>query len=52
MIKADLKVYSGDIVYIEPVVRGFTQGTRDFLPLISALASVIAIILAIQALSK
>jgi polysaccharide export outer membrane protein len=52
MMKADLKIYSGDIIYIEPVVRGFSRGTRDILPLVSVLASTIAIIVAIQALSK
>jgi polysaccharide export outer membrane protein len=51
MMKADLKVYSGDIIYIEPVVRGFSEGTRDFFPIISVLASLVAIIVAIQALS-
>jgi polysaccharide export outer membrane protein len=52
MMKADLNVYSGDIIYIEPVVRGFSEGTRDYLPLASILASLIAIIVAIQALSN
>lgn len=52
MMKADLKIYSGDIIYIEPVVRGFSEGSRDILPLISILASTVAIIVAIQALSK
>jgi polysaccharide export outer membrane protein len=52
MMKADLKVYSGDIIYIEPVVRGFSEGTKDFLPIVSVLASIVAIIVAIQALSN
>jgi len=52
MMKADLKVYSGDIIYIEPVVRGFSRGSRDILPLVSILASTIAIIVAIQALAQ
>jgi polysaccharide export outer membrane protein len=52
MMKADLKIYSGDIIYIEPVVRGFSKGARDILPLVSILASTIAIIVAIQALSN
>jgi len=52
MMHADLKIYSGDIIYVEPVVRGFSEGTKDFLPLISMLASLIAIIVAIQALSN
>ena len=51
MMKADLKVYSGDIIYVEPVVRGFSKGTRDFLPFVSVFASIIAIIVAIQALA-
>lgn len=51
MIKANLEVYSGDIIYVEPVVRGFSKGTRDFLPIVSVLASVVAIIVAIQALA-
>jgi polysaccharide export outer membrane protein len=51
MMKADLKIYSGDIIYVEPVVRGFAQGTREFLPIVSVLASLVAIIVAIQALS-
>jgi len=52
MMKADLKVYSGDIIYIEPVVRGFSRSSRDILPLVSILASTVAIIVAIQALAK
>lgn len=52
MRKADLRIYSGDIIYIEPVVRGFSRGARDILPLVSILASTVAIIVAIQALSK
>lgn len=52
MMNADLKVYSGDIIYVEPVVRGFSEGSKDFLPLISILASLVAIIVAIQALSN
>jgi len=52
MMKADLKIYSGDIIYVEPVVRGFSEGTRDILPIVSVLASLIAIIVAIQALAK
>ena len=52
MMKADLKVYSGDIIYVEPVVRGFSEGTRDILPIVSVLASLVALIVAIQALSN
>jgi len=52
MMKADLKVYSGDIIYVEPVVRGFSEGTRDILPVVSVLASLVALIVAIQALSN
>jgi polysaccharide export outer membrane protein len=52
MMKADLKVYSGDIIYVEPVVRGFSEGTRDILPIISVLASLVALIVAIQALGN
>ena len=52
MMTADLKIYSGDIIYIEPVVRGFSKGSRDILPLASILASTVAIIVAIQALAK
>ena len=51
MMKADLKIYSGDIIYVEPVVRGFSEGVRDILPIVSVLASLVALIVAIQALS-
>ncbi len=52
MMKADLKIYSGDIIYVEPVVRGFSEGTRDILPIVSVLASLVALIVAIQALGN
>jgi polysaccharide export outer membrane protein len=48
MKQADLKVYSGDIIYVEPVVRVFAESTRDVLPYISVIASLLALILAIQ----
>ncbi len=47
---ADLKVYSGDIIYIEPVVRVFSESTRDLIPVISIITSFVALILAITKL--
>ncbi len=48
MMQADLKIYSGDIIYVEPVIRTFSEGSKDILPLLSVLASLVAIILAIS----
>jgi len=47
---ADLKVYSGDIIYIEPVVRVFSESTRELIPVISIITSFVALILAISKL--
>jgi polysaccharide biosynthesis/export protein len=48
MKQADLKVYSGDIIYVEPVVHVFSESSRDFIPLLSIMTSFVAIILAVQ----
>lgn len=48
MQKADLKVYSGDIIYVEPVVHIISESTRDLIPVISIITSFVALILAIQ----
>ncbi|MBR9999089.1 MAG: polysaccharide biosynthesis/export family protein [Cyclobacteriaceae bacterium] len=48
MKKADLEVYSGDIIYIEPVVRVFSESSRELIPLLSMVTSLVAIILALQ----
>jgi len=48
MQNADLKIYPGDIIYVEPVVRVFSESTRDLIPVISVIASFVALILAIQ----
>ncbi len=50
MQKADLKIYSGDIIYVEPVVRIFSESTRELIPVISIITSFVALILAIQKL--
>lgn len=50
MIMADLKIYSGDVIYVEPVVHAFSEGSKDILPILSVLASISAIILAIVAI--
>lgn len=48
MQKADLRVYSGDIIYVEPVVHVFSESTRNLIPVISIITSFVALILAIQ----
>jgi polysaccharide export outer membrane protein len=48
MKQADLKVYSGDIIYVEPVVRVFSESSRDLIPFISIITSFVALILAIE----
>lgn len=48
MQKADLKIYSGDIIYVEPVVHIISESTRDLIPVISIITSFVALILAIQ----
>jgi polysaccharide export outer membrane protein len=48
MQSADLNIYSGDIIYVEPVVRVFSESTRELIPLISIITSFVALILAIQ----
>jgi polysaccharide export outer membrane protein len=50
MQKADLKIYSGDIIYVEPVVHIFSESTRELIPVISIITSFVALILAIQKL--
>ncbi len=49
---AGLQVYSGDIIYVEPVVRVVSESTRDIGPLVSILTSTIALIVAILSLSN
>jgi polysaccharide export outer membrane protein len=48
MQSADLNIYPGDIVYVEPVVRVFSESTRELIPLISIITSFVALILALQ----
>ncbi len=41
---AELSVYSGDIIYIEPVVRLVSETRRDIIPILSITTSVLALI--------
>ena len=52
MIDADMKIYSGDIVYVEPVRKPIVESTRDLGSVIALIASLAAMIIAIQGLSK
>ena len=42
-LKNDIYIYPGDLIYIEPVKRPFSEGLRDSLPLISTLTSIITL---------
>ena len=44
------KVLPGDIIYVEPVRRPFTEGVRDIAPLVSLLTSAVALFLGIRSL--
>lgn len=48
MKKADLKVYSGDIIYVEPVVRIVSESTRDFIPIVSIITSLLTLIIVLS----
>ncbi|WP_246164230.1 hypothetical protein [Xanthovirga aplysinae] len=47
MKKADLKIYPGDIIYVEPVRRVFSESIRDVTPILGILSSITTLILVI-----
>ena len=44
---SEMILQSGDIVYVEPIRRPFTEATRDIGPTVSLLTSVITLIIVI-----
>lgn len=50
MKKSNLYVQPNDVIYIEPVRRPVAESTRDYLPVITALTSLVTLILVIQQL--
>ena len=48
MKKSNLYVEPNDVIYIEPVRRPIAESTKDYLPLITSLTSVLTLILVIQ----
>jgi len=52
MMQADMRIYSGDIIYIEPVRKPVIETSKDLASVIALIASLAAMILAIQGLSN
>ena len=52
MMQADMRIYSGDIIYIEPVRKPVVETSRDLASVIALIASLAAMILAIQGLNN
>ena len=50
MIQADMRIYPGDIVYVEPVRKPLVESTRDLASILALIASFSAMIIAIKAL--
>jgi polysaccharide export outer membrane protein len=50
MMQADMRIYPGDIVYIEPVRKPLVESTRDLASILALIASFSAMIIAIKAL--
>ena len=50
MKKSNLNVEPGDIIYLEPIRRPVAESTRDYLPVVTALTSLLTLILVIQQL--
>ena len=46
--KAELKVQSGDIIYIEPVRKIVSESVRDIAPLLSVITSLVTLLVLIQ----
>lgn len=46
--KAELKVQSGDIIYIEPVRKIVSESVRDIAPLLSVITSMVTLLVLIQ----
>jgi polysaccharide export outer membrane protein len=49
-IKGNILIEHGDIVYVEPVRRPLSEATRDYLPILTALTSMITLIVVIAGL--
>lgn len=46
--KAELKVQSGDIIYIEPVRKIISESVRDIAPLLSVITSMVTLLVLLQ----
>jgi polysaccharide biosynthesis/export protein len=51
MQKSTLTVYSGDIIYIEPIRRTLIESTRDVAPLIGAFTSILTLVVLLSNLT-
>ncbi len=52
MSKSIIKVFPGDIIYVEPVRRPFAESMRDLAPVVTLLTSGVALFISIRSLTR